>query len=167
MKKRTIALIGVLTLGLLGGQAAFAQANEYHGADSVFTKNGIVIVWAIEKRGGDTSPLVYLRIACTPEAAPAFRYYTLLAVDPFTSSTRPLAVGQPLAELNTQTAEMSDFQSYSSRRILFFATEDDLRSNNPQMVVFYQGVPDTSPEFVEKAKLESYLAETVKRMVNR
>ncbi len=168
MKTRPIVLIGALIIGLFGAlESTFAQPNEFHGADSDFKQNGIIVVWAIEKRGNDRSPLVYLRIVRTPEAASSFRYYTLLAFDPFTRATRPLVVGQPLEEVNTATAEMSAFQIYSSRRILLYATADDAKADKPNMVIFYQGVPDTSPEFLDRQKLESYFTEAVKRMENR
>lgn len=168
IRKASILLIGLLAAGQLATlQVLAAQPVEFHGADSVFAKNGIVVVWAIEKRGNDRSPLVYLRIVRTPAAASTFRYYSLLAVDPFTGSSRPLVDGRPLQELNTATAEMAEFQTYSSRRILLFATEGDVRGDSPSMVVFYQGVPDTSPEFVDRHKLESYLADTVTRLENR
>lgn len=168
MKIPITTLAGALVFGFLGMmQPAFAQSNEYHGADSIFKANGIIVVWAIEKRGNDVSPLVYLRIVRTPSSEGTFRYFTVLAVDPFSKASRTLVDGQPLHDQNTVTAELAAFQEYSARRILLYATDEELRAETPSMVVFYQGVPDTSPEFLSVQKLEAYFSDTVQRIENR
>lgn len=162
---RKTALIGGLLLGVVGVlQPTFGQSNEYHGAESIFKANGIVVVWAIEKRGNDESPLVYLRIVRTPAAGVSFNYYSVLAVDPFSKSTRAIVVGKPMENENTVTAELAAFQDYSARRVQLYRTEDDVKADKPNMVVFYHGVPDTSPEFLSKQKLESYFSDTVRRL---
>ena len=38
-----------------------------------------------------------------------------------------------------------------------------MRSNSPNLIVFYLGVPDTTPEFAGAAALDAYLSERIAR----
>ena len=45
----------------------------------------------------------------------------------------------------------------------YYMSEGDAREGKPALVVYYLGIPDTTPEFADAAKLDAYLGARTKR----
>ena len=56
----------------------------------------------------------------------------------------------------------SHFADYPRTEILVFETQDALRSGRaPVLTVYYLGIPDTTPEFLDRDRMEAYIAERI------
>jgi hypothetical protein len=154
----------VLLLAAIGVGLAAAQGVELHGADSTFRAEGLALMWAVWRGADEASTRVVLDIVKTSPAADRFRFYSVVAVDPFTGDSRPEVEGQPLAQENRVLRARPDFQVFSARRILFFAGKNNAELGRPELTVYYQGVPDTSPEFADLQALEEYFDGVLRRL---
>jgi hypothetical protein len=48
--------------------------------------------------------------------------------------------------------------------VLFYAKAEDLLKEKPAMIVYYLGVPDTSPEFMTEREIENYFEKAISRL---
>jgi hypothetical protein len=163
--KRIVLLILFAVTALCPGTSQLAaQGVEYHGADSTFQKEGLVLMWAVLRATNEASTQVVLDIVKTSPAATRYRFYSVVAVDPFSGESRIEVEAAPLEEKNRILRARPDFQIFSNRRIFFFADKAGADLGQPELTVFYQGVPDTSPEFAELEPLESYFQQVLERL---
>jgi hypothetical protein len=140
-------------------------ATEYHGADSVFEKEGIVILWAILKGQDEASSWVYIKIINS--GGNPFQFYGVEAIDPFSKEKEWVVKGQKLEKENIVKSIRTTFRDKTSRRILFYRNMEALKKENPGMAVFYLGVPDTSPEVLSEKEMESYFEKVLERAKKR
>ena len=141
-----------------------AQGIEFHGADSTFQTEGLVLMWAVLRATDEESTQVVLDIVKTSPAAERYRFYSVVVADPFTGEKQIEVEAAALEEKNRVLRARPDFQIFSNRRILFFTDESSAALGQPEITVFYQGVPDTSPEFAEIDLLESYFEQVLQRL---
>jgi hypothetical protein len=164
LKPTVVLVLLAITLLSPGVSELRAQGAEYHGADSTFEIEGLVLMWAIWRGPDEGSTQVVLDIVKSSSAADRYRFYSVMAVDPFTGESRPEVQAQPLAAENRVLRARPDFQIFSARRILFFADEPTTTGGPAELTVYYQGVPDTSPEFSELGELEAYFDGVLQRL---
>jgi len=163
MKKHT--LVSLLLAGMIwiapGAPSIFSQT-EYHGADSVFEKEGIAILWAILKGKDESSSWVYTKIINF--GGNSFQFYSVEAVDPFSKQKEWLLKGMKLEKENLVKSVRTSFRDKTSRRILFYRNEETLEEQIPDMTVFYMGVPDTSPEVLSEKELGAYFERALEQL---
>ena len=163
MKKHT--LLFLLLAGIIwivpGVPCLFSQT-EYHGADSVFEKEGIAILWAILKGQDESSSWVYTKIINF--GGNSFQFYSVEAVDPFSRQKEWLLKGMKLEKENLVKSVRTSFRDKTSRRILFYRDEETLEEQIPDMTVFYMGVPDTSPEVLSEKELGAYFERALEQL---
>jgi hypothetical protein len=164
MKLVIILFLAVVTALCPGTIPLAAQGAEYHGADSTFQTEGLVLMWAILRGNDEASTQVVLDIVKTSAAAARYRFYSIMVADPFSGESRTEVEAARLEEKNRILRARPDFQIFSNRRILFFEDESSAELNRPQLTVFYQGVPDTSPEFNDLENLEAYFLQVLQRL---
>ncbi|MBN2552526.1 MAG: hypothetical protein JXB06_07135 [Spirochaetales bacterium] len=163
--KRTVILLLLAAAVLCSGKVRLAaQGAEHHGADSTFQVEGLVFMWAILRAADEPSTQVVLDIVKTSPAAERFRLYSVQAVDPFTGESRTEVEAARLEEKNRVLRPRPEFQIFSNRRILLFTDERSVSLDLPELTVFYQGVPDTSPEFSDIDNLEAYFQQVLQRI---
>ncbi len=88
---------------------------------------------------------------------------SVAGVDPFTKDAvalRPLA---PLATSREVRVARGRFADHPRSEWRFFREATPSRDAAPALLVYYQGIPDTSPEFDDPKKLDAYLAERLQR----
>jgi hypothetical protein len=163
---KRIAVFLLCAAGLLAGGAPriHAQGVEVHGADSTFRTRGVVLMWAVLKGDDEPSTMVVLDLVKAAPEAERYRFYTVLAVDPFSGEARPELEAEPLEERNRVLRSRPDFQLFSARRIFFFADSESAAAGLPELTIYYQGVPDTAPEFSAPAELDAYFAGVLERL---
>ena len=152
--------------GLLGTTLAHGQ-KEYHGADSVFEMEGVVIPWAILKGADEDHTWVYIKIINSGGRSSPFQSYSVEAVDPFSNEKEWVAKGIKLEREGVIRATRSSFKEKSGRRILFYGKIGDDTQDKPAMAVFYTSIPDTTPEFLTETQLEDYFREALERLKKR
>jgi hypothetical protein len=157
---RTLLACLCAVSGIAVSASAAEPMREIHGSADGFAAPGVALAWAVLRGATEGSTTVVVRIAADP------RHFPVVAAtgrDPFTQVTRPLLGATPTGgpvELRVPRAQFADFPRTELR---FYATPQPLASDPPRLVVFYLGVPDTTPEFASEAALESYLVQRLAR----
>jgi hypothetical protein len=130
---------------------------EVHGVGDAYAGAGIAVVWGVLRGATESATLVVLRVAADPA-----KYKTVEVVgrNPFSRGERKLLSETPVSsriDVRIPRASFADFP----RTELRFAP--DSMSAAPAIVVYYLGVPDTTPEFANDAALEAHLADRIER----
>jgi hypothetical protein len=161
MKKPLLLLLMLLAFNAFFVSLAYSET-EYHGADSVFEKEGIVILWAILKGQDEASSWVYIKIVNS--GGNPYQIYSVEAIDPFSKEKEWVAKGIKLEKENVVKNLLTSFRDKTSRRILFYRNMETLEKASPDMAVFYMGVPDTSPEVLSEKEMEGYFEKALERV---
>jgi hypothetical protein len=149
-------LLGALLLALWVMTAA---AEELHGENSEFVGRGLSMAWAILKAPVEAESQVVVRIA-RPGPGPAA--ISVDGVDPFTGERRELLRRGPLPEQLEFRSPRGSFAELTRREFHFYAAAE--AAGRPGLTIYFMGVPDTAPEFLEEAALGRYLDQTMARL---
>jgi len=164
-KKRVVFVLALTLLFSFIMESSRAQGKrEYHGADSLFEKEGIVILWAILKGSTEESSWVSVKIIQTGEGPASFQLFSVEAVDPFSNQKEWVVKGEAFKKENRVKSIRASFREKTARRVLFYEKAEDLLKENPAMIVYYLGVPDTSPEFMTEREIENYFEKALSRL---
>jgi hypothetical protein len=141
--------------------AAFAQAPlEAHGSHDAYASPGAALAWGVLRGTDEATTAVIVRIVVDPSAYP---WLAVVAIDPFSKQEqavqRPVQAAGPF-DLRIPRAQFAD---YPRTELRLFDSAAHAQANAPQLVVYYLGVPDTTPEFVDAATLDASLSERVAR----
>ena len=152
-------LFAILLTAALGGGRAFAvdPANAVHGSADLYAGSGVTLAWGILRGANETSTLVAIRIVIAPNA---FGAASIVGIDPFTQKEQvllPLGPTGTRIDARIPRAQFADFPRTEFR--LYGAAPKP--GEAPKLVVYYLGIPDTTPEFATEAALETYLATRV------
>jgi hypothetical protein len=163
MKRYPVLILFILcSVWFAHGSSGAFEAMEFHGADSVFEKEGVVILWAILKGQDEASSWVYIKIINSPKSP--FRIFSVEAVDPFSKEKEWVVKGKTLEKENLVRSNRASFRDRTARRILFYRTMESFEKENPDMTVYYLGVPDTSPEVLSEKEMENYFEKALERL---
>jgi len=161
-------VVFVLTLTMLFWfimESSQAQGKrEYHGADSIFEKEGIIILWGILKGSTEETSWVYIKIIHKEGDSGSFQIFSVEAVDPFSNQKEWVVKGEAFKKENMVKSIRASFREKTARRVLFYEKAEDLLKENPAMIVYYLGVPDTSPEFMTEREIENYFEKAFSRL---
>ena len=161
-------VVFVLTLTMLFWfimESSQAQGKrEYHGADSIFEKEGIIILWGIFKGSTEETSWVYIKIIHKEGDSGSFQIFSVEAVDPFSNQKEWVVKGEAFKKENMVKSIRASFREKTARRVLFYEKAEDLLKENPAMIVYYLGVPDTSPEFMTEREIENYFEKAFSRL---
>jgi len=164
-------VVFVLTLTLLFWfimESSQAQGKtEYHGADSIFEKEGIIILWGIFKGSTEETSWVYIKIIHKEGDFGSFQIFSVEAVDPFSNQKEWVVKGEAFKKENMVKSIGASFREKTGRRILFYQSKGDYQAEKPAMTVYYLGVPDTSPEFLSEKEAEDYFEKALERLKKR
>jgi hypothetical protein len=130
-----------------------APLAEVHGSLDAYAGSGVALAWAVLRAGGPAGAQVVVRI----QAEPRYRWIEVTGVDPFSHARRillsPAALDAPF-EFRLARDVFAEFPRTEWR---FYASTSAPSSSRPALLIFYQGVPDTTPEFDDPARLADYL----------
>jgi len=139
--------------------AATAGARDVHGVADAIALPGVALAWAVARGAGDAS--VVIRIAVDDGAA---TYADAAGIDPFTRDRKVVLAATRIDRSLDLRVPRAHFADFPRTELRFFDSEAAMRSNMPNLVVFYLGVPDTTPEFAGAAALDAYLADRIARL---
>lgn len=140
--------------------ASSGLAAEVHGENSSFAGHGVLMAWGILKAPVEDQSRVVVRIVATD---PALTHLAVDGVDPFTQQRQEMQAAQPLGRSLDVTSARGTFADFTRREFRFF-TDADRVAGRPTLVVYFMGVPDTTPEFLAEGPLARYLEETVAKL---
>jgi hypothetical protein len=154
MRMATLAACLFVPLAVLVGASLYAQ-EKVHGADSVFSAPTVKIGWAVQKGSSEQTTLVIIRLV---NREGAYQEVDLEGVDPFTNDRRVVAARQRIADQVDVVVPRSGFAEHPSLEIRFYGMppQTDLK---PSLIVYFLGVPDTTPEFATSQAVDAYLAQ--------
>ncbi|MBM4338038.1 MAG: hypothetical protein FJ110_00685 [Deltaproteobacteria bacterium] len=164
MKRLLLLSIWVWMLGIVWDITPLHGQGIIHGADSVFEKEGITILWAVLKGKTEESTWVVIKVIRSEEKPSPFQLFSVEAEDPFSKAKEWVVKGVKLEKENLIRSQRSSFIDKTSRRIIFYRNQEDFLKENPIMVVFYLGVPDTSPELLSEKEMEGYFEKALQRL---
>jgi hypothetical protein len=133
---------------------------ELHGVADAFANPGVALAWAVLRGPTDAATTVELRIETT---APAYAFVAADGVDPFTQERRGILPPTPVGSGLDVHIPRAHFAAFPRTEFRFFASSDAEGAVPATLVVYYLGVPDTTPEFPTAAALAAYLADRLVR----
>jgi len=159
--RRCVALIGIAVATAVAPPSRAAEpANETHGMADAFAAPGVALAWGILRGANEAATVVVLRIVADTVEYPAV---AATGTDPFTR--RGVAV--LAATRNTGTIDVrvprAHFADFPRTDVKFYASASPAAADAPKAVVYYLGVPDTTPEFAIEAALDASLADRLAR----
>ena len=163
MRKRFFPILTMICLTLIAWDIPLIYGQkEFHGADSVFEREGITILWAILKGPTEESSCVYIKILNSGKSP--FQIFSVEAVDPFSKEKGWVVKGKKLEKENLIRGVRASFRDKTARRIFFYRSTETFEKENPGMTVYYLGVPDTSPEVLSEKEMEDYFEKALQRL---
>lgn len=136
--------------------AAFAQSHrEVHGAHDAWAEPGLALAWGVLRGRDESSTRVVIRIEADPQ-----RHATLSALgrDPFGGGSVELPVQRLADGVWRIEVPRSHFADHPRTELRFAATPP-----GAALLVFYQGVPDTTPESSTLAQLDESQRSRIER----
>lgn len=140
-----------------GGAPAAPPAREVHGAADAYAEPGIALAWGVLRGADEATTRVTLRIVADPVR---FARVAVVGRDPFTQAERVVMSPAATAGLPDLAISRAHFADYPRTEVRLIGPG---ASDAPIVVVYYLGVPDTTPEFAAAAALERDLGERIAR----
>ncbi len=157
---RGAALGAVLLLAAAG---LFAQKGTVeHGSLDIFAAQGFRLAWGVLKAGAGGSPdddAVVVRVVrdAASDGIPREPSLEAYGVDPFGGERKTLAPAAGPGKSRELRLPRSHFADFPRTEIMFFSGPGEVGRTAPVITVYFVGIPDTTPEFLDAAKLDSYL----------
>ena len=133
---------------------------EMHGMSDAFAAPGVALAWGVLRGTGDAPAVVDVRIAVDPMTYPRV---SVIGRDPFSSRERLLAASLTAGLTDLRVARTT-FERYPRTEFRFFATAKREAGETPALIVYFLGVPDTTPEFPNEARLDADLSQRIVRL---
>jgi hypothetical protein len=120
----------------------------------------VALAWGVLRGATEAATLVVVRIAA---ASDAFASVAVVGLDPFTQRQQPLLAMTPVAAGIDVRVPRTHFADFPRTEVRLYGMPDAGGTGAPALVVYFLGVPDTTPEFASEAALESYLVQRLAR----
>ena len=140
---------------------AMAQ-EEYHGDDSSYQLRNLVLLWGILKGPDEDRSWVIIKMIRTGSDPGPWESCRVEAVDPFSQEKEWVSPREKLGKETMIKSPRSSFRDKTGRRILLYSGQSE--NEKPSAVIFYQGIPDTTPEFSTEKEMEAYFEQALRRM---
>ena len=159
--RATLLLCAWLCVATAPQRAVAADGpREAHGSADAFAAPGVTLAWGVLRGASEAATLVVLRIVA---ARDAFASVAVVGIDPFTQRQQPLlAMTQVAAGIDVRLPR-THFADFPRTEVHLYGMPDAGGTGAPALVVYYLGVPDTTPEFTSEAALEAYLVQRIAR----
>jgi hypothetical protein len=159
--RRAMATCLMLLLGVAGSACAADQPREVHGSADTFVASGLALAWAVRRGTGEADTQVVIRVDAD---SAAYASVAVTGVDPFSRARQPLLPPTGLVTGFEFRSPRSTFAEFPRSEFRFFSTAAMAAVGAPTLVVYYLGVPDTTPEFAGEEQLQAYLAERIAQL---
>ena len=137
-----------------------AAASEMHGSLDAFAARGVALAWGVLRGKDEATTQVVVRVEADRAQYGAL---AVAGVDPFTRASQPLVPSAPIDGVRTVRIPRARFADLPRTEWRLFASGTPAAGDAPALLVFYQGIPDTTPEFDDAARLERDLIARIER----
>ena len=157
--KRTLMMVVVSSAFALLPIQLHAAPQEIHGTSDAFAGNGVAVAWGVLRGASDATTMIVLRVSADPA-----RFTAMAAdgVDPFTKARQPIVAKRPLTGTSELRIARTQFADFPRTELSFF--DPSAPAPPPALIVYYLGVPDTTPEFASEAALAAYLIDRIAKL---
>ena len=121
------------------------------------------MAWGILKAASEDQSQVVIRIV---PLSGVYAYTSVEGVDPFTQKRQEILGGHPLTGTLEIRSPRATFAEFPRREIRVF-TAGDWQARRPTLIIYYMGVPDTTPEFLTESALSAYLDAALTKLRER
>ena len=142
---------------------SFAQTEppiEVYGSLDAFATPGFAIAWAVLRGKDESATEVVVRVDVDPKM---YGSLSVTGVDPFTKASQLLAPLAPVEGARFVHVPRSRFAELPRTEWRLYTSPTAKALDMPSLVVYYQGVPDTTPEFNAESQLTQSLAQRIER----
>jgi hypothetical protein len=150
-----------VAVGLAVRANSAEEPREVHGMADAFAAAGVAIAWGVVRGASETATVVAIRVVADTASYP---WVTVEGSDPFTQRQHPLLRPMSSAGVIDVRSPRANFAEFPGNELRFSGSAAEAQSGVPKLVVFYLGVPDTTPEFATEDKLEAYLTDRIARL---
>ena len=126
-----------------------------------FAMPGVALAWGVVRGDSETATIVVVRIATQPASYP---WLAVAGSDPFTQRRQPLLAATRSSGVIDVRSPRAHFADFPRTELRLYESAAAAQQDAPALVVFFLGVPDTTPEFATEDKLHTYLGERVARL---
>ncbi len=158
--KKTFVLIFIVLIFLQA--PLFSQQNKHYGADFIFEKDGVLVLWAVLKGDEIESNTIYVNIVPVCPDKSEFNKYSVIESNVFSGDENTIVKYKEIKEENIVKKSYKDFLTMSQTSILFYGAEDSLK--NPSMIIYYKGVPDAAPEFKDESQIFGFFEHSIAKI---
>jgi hypothetical protein len=157
-----IWLLFALTVVVQSGETRAAPPAEVHGSLDAYAAPGLALAWGVLRGADDGGAMVVVRVDVDPKV---YRAIAVSGVDPFTKASQSLVATTPIDRTLLVRLVRSRFAELPRTEWRFYASAASSvkPSDAPVLLVYYQGVPDTTPEFNDEAALAASLDQRIAR----
>jgi hypothetical protein len=159
MPQRGVRMIArAMLLGLAALAAAVSAADaprEAHGSADSYAAPGVALAWGVLRGANEAATTVVMRVVTDPAAYP---WLAVVGIDPFTKAEQPLQAATSSSGSLDVRISRARFADYPRTELRLFTSAAAAQSGVPALMIFYHGVPDTTPEFTDAGKLDAHLA---------
>ena len=134
---------------------------EVHGMADAFAAAGVAIAWGVVRGASETATVVAIRVVTDTALYP---WVSVEGSDPFTQRQHPLLQPMSSAGVINVRSPRAHFADFPRTELRFYGSAAEAQSGVAKLVVFYLGVPDTTPEFATEDKLEAHLTDRIARL---
>ena len=157
-KCRPRGAVAALSFMLVFCSPTFAEEpREVHGSSDAYSAQGVTLAWGILRGGDEASTQVVLRVVADPHV------YATIAVagkNPFSGQERVLQPATATSAGIDVRVPRPQYADFPRTEVRFYAAAS---ATAPALVVYYLGVPDTTPEFLDATRLDAYLTDRIAR----
>jgi hypothetical protein len=154
-----LLLFALLTLPWRSDAAA-AAPREAHGMADTYAIPGVALAWAVLRGTTEATTFVTLRIAADPAAYP---FVAVVGIDPFTQQRKPVLPAIAVTGNVDVRVARTHFADFPRTELKLYDSAAAAQADAPALVVYYVGVPDTTPELATAPAQDAYLAERIAR----
>ena len=151
----------VVALGAFANVLAAEGAREVHGSSDAFETDGVAVAWAVLRGTTEANTMVVLRVRRDESKYPAF---SVTGTDPFGGQSRVILERANSAGAVDVRTPRSRFGDFPRTDVKLYASAKPAAAGSPALVVYYLGLPDTTPEFSDEAALIASLESRLARL---
>lgn len=153
------ACLSLVPAVAMPGHAAAAPP-EVHGSADAFAAPGVALAWAVLRGTSEATTIVVLRIVTDPGVYPRV---AIAGSNPFSQGRQSVQPGTEIAGGIDVRVPRAHFAEFPRTELRFYDSAAAMEADTPQLIVFYLGVPDTTPEFMTQAALDADVANRIAR----
>jgi hypothetical protein len=133
---------------------------QVHGSADTYSAPGVALAWGILRGADESKTIVVVRVVTDPSV---YKMAAVAGIDPFTERRKDQLKATSVENGLDIRLPRPSFGDLPRTEFRFFRSAEDAKAGAPQLVVYYLGVPDTTPEFAESSALDTYLAGRIER----